>query len=182
MIRCAQARDAAALNAAVFESQRELRPWMPWAQAAPSLEQSQAECRRLQASHLRRADLPMFMFERGADGGEGSFIGGTGLHRIEWEVRRFEVGYWCRTTMQGRGFVSEAVQALARMAFDQLAARRVEIRMDPRNERSWRVAQRCGFTLEGVLRCDTLTPQGEVRDTRVYARVRGIEEPPITPA
>ena len=41
---------------------------------------------------------------------------------------------------------------------------------------SWRVAERLGFTLEGILRQDSLTPQGEPRDTRVYARVRGIEE------
>jgi ribosomal-protein-serine acetyltransferase len=52
----------------------------------------------------------------------------------------------------------------------------VEIRMDAGNERSWRVAERAGFRLEGVLRGDSLTPAGELRDTRVYARVRGLEE------
>ena len=72
--------------------------------------------------------------------------------------------------------MAEAVQALTRFAFDRLEARRVEIRMDAGNERSWRVAERAGFRLEGVLRGDSLTPAGELRDTRVYARVRGLEE------
>jgi ribosomal-protein-serine acetyltransferase len=50
-----------------------------------------------------------------------------------------------------------------------LQARRVEVRMDDTNERSWRVAQRAGFALEGVLRNDSLSPAGVARDTRVYA-------------
>lgn len=177
VIRCPGEADAPAMHAAVCESLDDLRPWMPWAQAAPTLAASQADCRRLQAKHLRREDLPMFMFERLADGSEGHFIGGTGLHRILWDVRRFEIGYWCRTAMQGRGFVGEAVVALSRFVFDRLQARRVEVRMDPANVRSWQVAERAGFTLEGTLRQDSLTPQGEPRDTLVYARVRGVEEP-----
>jgi len=169
ILRSARGDDAATLNAAVSESLDDLRAYMPWAQTTPSLAQSNADCRRLQAKFLLREDLPMFMFERAADGGEGTFIGGTGLHRIDWTVRRFELGYWCRTSHQGRGFVTEAVRALTRFAFERLQARRVEVRMDETNERSWKLAQRAGFALEGVLRSDSLNPQGEPRDTRVYA-------------
>lgn len=169
ILRIANGRDAPALNAAVCESLSELRVYMPWAQAAPSLAQSHADCRRMQAKFLLRDDLTMFVFERRADGSEGDFIGGSGLHRIDWTVRRFELGYWCRSSRQGRGYVTEAAQALKRFAFEQLHARRVEVRMDDTNERSWKVAQRAGFALEGVLRSDSLNPLGATRDTRVYA-------------
>jgi RimJ/RimL family protein N-acetyltransferase len=179
ILRSARSVDAAALNAAVIESLADLRVRMPWAQTEPTLAQSEAECRRMQAKFLLREDLPMFMFERHADGSEGAFVSGTGLHRIDWRVRRFEVGYWCRTARQGQGLVTEAVRALTRTAFERLQARRVEVRMDDTNERSWRVAQRAGFELEGVLASDSLTPQGEPRDSRVYAKVRGIEEPAL---
>ena len=173
ILRSARASDAGALNAAVRESLADLQVSMPWAQAEPSLARSEADCRRMQAQFLLREHLPMFMFERRADGAEGGFIGGTGLHRIDWTLRRFEVGYWCRSSQQRRGFVTEAVHALTRFAFEHLKARRVEVRMDDTNERSWQVAQRVGFALEGVLRSDSLTPKGEPRDTRVYARVIG---------
>ena len=182
ILRCPTNADAAAQNEAVCESLVDLQPYMPWAQAAPTLAQSEAECRRMHARFLLREDLVMFMFERlgrrrdGADGSEGGLLGGTGLHRIDWAQRNFEIGYWCRTSRQRRGYVAEAVQALTRFAFDRLEARRVEIRMDDGNERSWRVAERAGFRLEGVLRGNSLTPTGELRDTRVYARVRGAEE------
>ena len=169
ILRCLRSSDAAALNEAVRESIDRLRLYMPWAQTEPSLLQSEAECRRMQAKFLLREDLAMAMFERAADGSEGAFVGGTGLHRIDWAVRRFEIGYWCRTRCQGHGFVTEAAQALTQFAFAQLRARRVEVRTDDTNPRSWRVAERAGFALEGVLRSDSLTPQGEPRDTRVYA-------------
>lgn len=172
ILRSPQAADAAAVNEAVTESMDTLRPYMPWAQTVPSLAQSEGECRRMQARFLLREDLPMFIFERNAEGAEAGFVGGTGLHRIDWAVRRFEIGYWCRSSRVGRGFIGEAVEAITRCAFEQLRACRVEIRMDGDNERSRRVAERAGFTLEGVLRGQALTPTGEPRDTRVYARLR----------
>ena len=171
ILRIPNGRDAPALNAAVCESLGDLRVFMPWAQTAPSLAQSQAECRRMQAKFLLRDDLPLFMYERRADGSEGDFVGGSGLHRIDWTVRRFELGYWCRSSLQGRGYVTEAAQALTRFAFERLQARRVEVRMDDTNERSCKIAQRAGFALEGVLRSDSLNPLGAARDTRVYALI-----------
>jgi RimJ/RimL family protein N-acetyltransferase len=172
ILRMPRGDDAQALNAAVCESLDVLCAFMPWAQTAPSLARSEADCRRMQARFLLREDLAMFMFERGTDGSEGAFIGGTGLHRIDWTVRRFEIGYWCRRSRQGRGYVTEAVVALTRMAFDVLGARRVEVRMDETNEPSARVARRAGFVCEGLLRSDALNPRGEPRDTLVYALAR----------
>ena len=89
---------------------------------------------------------------------------------------RFEIGYWRRSGHGVKGVIGEAVSALNRLAFDRLGARRVEIRMDAGNARSVRVAERAGFTFEGVLRQDSRAPNGESRDTRVYSRVRGVEE------
>lgn len=177
VLRMPRRGDGAAVNAAVRDSIVGLAPWMPWAGKVPSLDESELHCRRQQAKYLLREDLALLMFERKADGAEGLLAGGTGLHRIDWTLRKFEIGYWRRAGCEGRGYVTEAVTALSRMAFDALGARRVEIRMDDANERSWRVAERAGFTLEALLRFDSATPLGEPRSTRIYARVRGAEEP-----
>lgn len=173
VLRSARAEDAQALYEAVLESMDALRPYVPWAaHMTPSLAQSEADCRRMQARFLLREDLALLMFERDAQGRELGYVGGTGLHRIDWQVRRFEIGYWCRSSRVGQGFIGEAVEALTRVAFDELKARRVEVRMDDDNERSWRVAERAGFALEGVLRQQCLAPDGEPRDLRVYAKTR----------
>ena len=177
VLRCPRRGDGALVNAAVAESLAELGPWMPWAGSAPTLDESEAHCRRQQGRFILREDLVMFIFARDASGNEGELLGGTGLHRIDWTLRKFEIGYWRRTGREGRGIVTEAVIAMARMAFDQLDARRVEIRVDDDNQRSWKVAERAGFTLEALLRFDSVSPRNEPRSTRVYARVRGAEEP-----
>ena len=95
-----------------------------------------------------------------------------GKPEFDWAVPRFEIGYWCRSSRTGQGFVTEAVQALTAMAFDTLGARRVEIFTDDLNQASWRVAERAGFVLEGVHRHMRIDPDGTLRDMRVYAQVR----------
>lgn len=179
VIRCAQPGDGALLNAAVVDSLDALRPYVPWAGAVPTLADSEAVCRKAQARFRLREDLMMLIFEGRAGGMEGELLGGTGLHRMDWKARRFEIGYWRRTGREGRGIATEAVHAMARLAFDELRAQRVELRIDNVNRASWRVAERCGFTLEGVMRSESLAPDGTWRDMRVYAKVRGVEEPPL---
>lgn len=177
VLRAPRAGDGQRVNDAIRASHAALAPWMPWAATVPSVDESEAHCRRQQARFILREDFVFFLFLRDAGGGEGDLLGGTGLHRIDWTLRKFEIGYWRRTGCEGRGYATEAVRALARMAFDSLDARRVEIRMDDDNASSWRVAERAGFTLEALLRFDSATPAGEPRSTRIYARVRGAEEP-----
>lgn len=175
VLRAPRPGDGAMVNAAVCASIERLKRWMPWAQKPPTPEESELECRRMAARFLRREDLPLFIVEPEASGDE-RLLGGTGLHRIDWSVPRFEVGYWRRTGEEGRGIVVEAVRALSRFAFDRLGARRVEIRMDPTNAASRRVAEHAGFTFEGLLRRDSLDVERRPRDTLVYSRVRGVEE------
>lgn len=157
----------------ITQSLSHLRPWMPWAQEPPTAESAELVVRRMHADFIARRDLCYHLHARRSDGSAGRLLGGTGLHRMDWAVRRFEIGYWIRPEAAGQGHVSEAVGLLTALAFDRLAARRVEIRCDARNLKSRAVAQRCGFELEGVLRHDVLGVDGVPRDTAVYARITG---------
>ncbi len=159
--------DGLMVNRAIAESFVELHEWMDWAATMPSIIESERFVRDAAARYLRRDDLPMFMRKRDT----GEFVGSSGMHRIDWNVPRFEIGYWCRTSLVGQGYVSEAVIALTRFAFEQLKAARVEIRTDVNNDRSWRVAERLGYTLEAIMRRDTRTASGALRDTRLYSMV-----------
>jgi RimJ/RimL family protein N-acetyltransferase len=146
-LRAPAAGDGPANYAAIADSLDELRPWMPWACELLSVETQEAVMRRAHADFVARTDLMLLIFLKGT----GTMIGSTGLHRIDWRVPRFEIGYWLRTGYTGRGYMTETVHAVAGFAFDTLGARRVEIRCDQANTRSAAVAQRCGFELEGIL-------------------------------
>lgn len=172
LLRPPRAGDGPALLDAITESLPELRRFLaslPWVAAEQTIELTEAFCRNGQANFLTRKDLPFLMFEKGS----GQVLGGTGLHRTVWETPKTEVGYWCRTSRSGQGFVSEAVTALVEYAFRNIRAVRVELVTDAENQRSRRVAERCRFALEGTLRDERRAPDGSLRTTCIYARLPG---------
>ena len=63
-----------------------------------------------------------------------------------------EVGYDLLPSGRGRGVATRAVRLVAAWAFDQLGVQRVELRTHPDNHASQRVAERAGFTREGIER------------------------------
>ena len=167
VLRPPRAGDGPAINRAIVESFTELHEWVPWARTLPTIEDSERFAREGAAKFLRREDMPLLMF-RAAD---GEFVGASGFPRLDWSVPRFEIGYWCRTSCVGHGYVSEAVAAQTRFAFESLNARRVELRIDERNAKSRRVAERLGFEIEGRLRRDSLGNDGSVRNTLIYSLI-----------
>ena len=71
-----------------------------------------------------------------------------------------------------RGIATRAVRLLARWAFDELAIARLELTCGPDNEASQRVAARCGFVREGVLRSH-MPFKGGRRDTVLHGLLPG---------
>src|SRR5215212_5513645 len=71
---------------------------------------------------------------------------------VDWELPEFELGYFVDQAHEGQGFVTEAVQAVLPFVFGPLEAHRLRLRCSDTNQRSYHVAERCGFTREGHLR------------------------------
>ncbi len=170
-IRAPRPGDGAQVAQAVRESLAELRPWMPFAQEEPTVEGNEAWVRQGAADWIARKDLPMLLFLKGAS----TLVGSSGLHRFDWNTRRFEVGYWARTRFVGQGYITEVVNDITQFAFTHLKAHRVEIRCDVKNVRSAAVAKRCGFRVEGILRNDDLGVDGDVRDTMLFSKISPTE-------
>lgn len=168
ILRAPRPGDGQAVFEAVAETLDDQRRWpasLPWALAEPAPAASEAFCRQGAAAWFARTDLPMLVFLK-----EGNaFVGGSGLHRLDWKVPKCEVGYWVRKSMQGRGLATEAVMAVTEFALSALGARRVEILSDAKNIASRRVAERAGYGLEGIQRNERIAPDGQLRDTCIYA-------------
>jgi RimJ/RimL family protein N-acetyltransferase len=158
----------AIINAAVAETYDDLKRWMPWAQTMPTIDESEAYARQLHAKMLTREDLALHLFRKDT----GALVGCSGIHPRNWDVPKFEIGYWCRAGCQGQGFITEAVLAITAFGFSILNARRIEIRCDQRNQRSRRVAERAGYRLEGTFANDLLAMDGALRTTLVFARTQ----------
>lgn len=170
LLRPFRAGDAAALHAALAESIADLRRFLgflPWVAEEPTLQSAQARCRRAEAGFMLRTDLPYLAFDRS----DGRLVGSMGLHRTDWQLPKTEVGYWVRSRETGKGYATEGIAALAEWALGTLGAQRVELVTDALNTGSRRVAERCGFQLEGTLRHMSRAADGALRDHCIYARL-----------
>jgi RimJ/RimL family protein N-acetyltransferase len=167
IVRCPRPGDGTLIHPAVLASKAELEPWMPWARGEYTLEMAETYVRNAQALFLRRESLPMLIFRQP----DQVFIGGTGLHDIEWDVPRFEIGYWQATPHTGQGYMTEAVLGLTNFCREQFGAIRMVIRCDSRNDRSRRVAERAGYVLESVALSDRRgSDDHQLRDTLTFAK------------
>lgn len=160
--------DAPAVWEAVEESRARLERWLPWVHETRSVADERRSIARIRGLWRRREGFAVGIFDRRS----GRYLGGSGLHRINWMTRCFEIGYWIRASAEGRGYVSEAVRLLTCTAFDRLGATRIEIFMHPSNARSEAVPRRLGFVYEGTLRAVTPGLGGVLEDRRLYALVR----------
>jgi RimJ/RimL family protein N-acetyltransferase len=162
--------DAPQLHEALVESIAELREnlwFLPWVSEEQTLQSAEARCRKAQGNFLLRLDLPYLVFERSSR----RLVASAGLHRTDWALPKTEVGYWVRTSEVGKGYASEAVNALTHWAIHVLGAKRVELVTYELNVGSRAVALRCGFGLEGVLRNTAQAPDGQLRNTFLYAKL-----------
>lgn len=165
-LRPAMPGDGPALHEAKAETFDQLHQWMPWAKEMSTLAEDEITVREAYAKYIRREDLMLFAFEKDT----GRFVAGTGLHRFDWAVRRFEIGYWVRESAQRQGYATEIANALTRYAFEQLAARAVCIGHAAGNDNSRGVIEKLGFTLEGVFKNETALGDGSIADSYMYSR------------
>ena len=133
--------DAAALLAAVIESQDHLRPWMPW------------------ADHYDENSAAEFLRECGVQWASGSafayavivgdqIVGSAGLHNRVGDGG-LEIGYWVHGDWTGRGIATDATAALTDAALALPGIDRVEIHHDAANTASGRIPAKLGYARLG---------------------------------
>lgn len=101
----------------------------------------------------------------------GHVIGSVGLHATRVETVR-EIGYVMHPDRWGHGYMTEAVKAVLRFAFEELGLSGVRVKHYPFNTRSKNVILRCGFRYDGTLRMETQRYDGVVLDACVYSMTR----------
>jgi RimJ/RimL family protein N-acetyltransferase len=170
VIRCYDPRDAPLLKAAVDSSIEHLSEWMPWARLEPqTLEQKVELLRTFRGRFDHDENYVYGVFSRD----ESELLGGSGFHKRSNEGS-LEIGYWVAVGAVGQGIATEATAVQTRAGLELCGLDRIDLQVDPRNERSLNIPRRLGFTQEGVLR-RRLDPgaEGEPRrDSTVFTMLR----------
>ena len=179
--RCWEPTDAPLLKEAVDSSLEHLRPWMPWARDEPQTLPQKVQLLKAFRSQFDRGENFVYgLFS--AD--ESEVVGGSGLHPRAGDSISLEIGYWIRASAVGRGYASEASAALARVGLEVCGADRIDIRVDPANERSAAVPRKLGFVEEARLRRRLISVPGEEpRDAVIFSLFRdGLSGSPVAAA
>lgn len=87
-----------------------------------------------------------------ADAGDDRLLGCVGMIIDRHDADRAEIGYWVAPHERGRGVAQAALALMSRWAVTEGRFARLDLQAATANLASIRVAERCGFVREGVLR------------------------------
>jgi RimJ/RimL family protein N-acetyltransferase len=170
VIRCYEPEDAPLLKAAVDSSIEHLLPWMPWARFEP---QSVEDKVQLLRSFRGQFDLDQNYIYGIFSADETEQLGGSGFHKRANEGS-LEIGYWVAASALRRGIATEVTAVQTRVGFELAGLDRIDIQVDPANERSLAIPRKLGFTEEGRLRrrLEAHEDGGPLRDSVVFSMLR----------
>jgi len=100
------------------------------------------------------------------------FLGQIYIGPTNWDLPEFVIGFMADVDHQGQGYVTEALKAALGFVFNDLKAHRTFMECDDTNQRSWEVAERCGFTREGHLLENKRHPGSPISGTYIYGLLK----------
>jgi RimJ/RimL family protein N-acetyltransferase len=115
-----------------------------------------------------------------AIGSDGRFLGLALAPHMDATAGEMELGYIVARAARGRGVASAILSKLTRWAFDERGAHRIYLIIDVQNAASERVAKRCGYQREGVMR-SIHVKQDRRADAALWSRLRSDPNPGAPP-
>lgn len=97
-------------------------------------------------------------------------VAGIVLHNIDIKFGLAEVTCWTHPAHRGKGVLPTALNAVLGWAFGAMDMHRIVYKHSVLNPSSQRVAEKCGFTLEGRLRDETIIDDHRV-DELLWSRL-----------
>ena len=98
-------------------------------------------------------------------------IGNIAVVNSDEKTDMMHIGYCIGRKWWHQGITSEALKAVMDFLFDEINAKRIESRHDPRNPHSGGVMKKCGMKYEGTLRSSDWNNRG-ICDACYYALLK----------
>ena len=145
---------------------REFFKYMPWADVSAP-EQEFAFLDNAKSKWKKQSAAIYGMYLRNTN----EFVGDCSFFDISWNNESGEIGYWLDPKFANQGFMTEAVNTVAKEYFD-MGFKRIVILANPENIASCKVAEKCGFEREGILRSYDFLPSLNKRENvTIYSKI-----------
>jgi RimJ/RimL family protein N-acetyltransferase len=130
--------------------------------------QAEAVARKLAADWAARNCFFIGIFNKTND----DWVGQVYVGPTNWELPEFTIGFVADVRYEGKGVISEAVQRVLKMLFEDIGAHRVKSDCNENNIRSARLLERNGFRKEGHLLENRRNDDGSFHGDFLYAMLR----------
>ena len=98
-------------------------------------------------------------------------IGFIDLKNIDWNIPKTQIGFYIDESYAGKGIISKAIREICDHCFEEKGFEKLFMRIHPENIAAQKVAEKCGFELEGTIRNDYKTTSGELIDLLYYGKL-----------
>jgi ribosomal-protein-serine acetyltransferase len=145
-LRILELKDAKTVFQTIDKNRIRLKQWLGWLDFTNSVE-----------------DIKKFI-QDGLDGyGENKifrfgiyyknqYAGNIELQSIDYTNKKSIIGYWLADGYEGKGIMTQSVEAVLKYAFEELKLNKISLQIATENIGSNKIAERIGFTREGILR------------------------------
>lgn len=163
-LRAVAESHASALHQLVCKNSEWLQQALNWPQYVTSEDDTRKTVQGNMLLHERGYAKMFLIFE------DEALVGVISFNQIEPLNKAAYIGYWLDEEHQGKGIMSQALQAMIHHYADRGEVRRFVIKCRVDNLPSNQVALRNGFTLEGCLKqAEFLNDRYD--DVNIYARI-----------
>ncbi|NQY20032.1 MAG: GNAT family N-acetyltransferase [Campylobacteraceae bacterium] len=97
----------------------------------------------------------------------GELVGNASFNTINHELKKVEIGYWIKESVQGNGIINRVCKKLIEIAFSELSMNKIEISVASDNMASRAVCKRLGMKLEGII-SNAENLNGRIVDHSIY--------------
>jgi len=109
------------------------------------------------------------------DNSDNKFVGFIDLKNIDYNIRKAELGFYMNEKHTGKSIMTKALNCLCNYYFKEHQFSKLFLRTHPNNLSTRKLAEKCGFKIEGTIRNDYMTTSGKIIDLVYYGRL-GNEE------
>ncbi len=99
-------------------------------------------------------------------------VGYIHVKNIDWDIPKGELGFFIDEHYAGKGVLKQAMTLIIDHLFRELEFEKLYLRTHESNVPARRLAEKCGFEIEGRLRKDHRTTAGELVDLFYYGLLK----------
>lgn len=97
-------------------------------------------------------------------------VGFVDIKSIDWNIPKAELGFYTDEKHAGKGISSQAFDLIVKHCLDELGFKKLYLRTHENNLAARKLAEKCGFEIEGRIRKDCKTTNGEIVDLIYYGK------------